>query len=85
MIGDWQFRHNPPWVPEPWPQYVPQPLPHAFPVVPWGHDRLAEFLDLLERVKRLEDQLGCPCEPNKADYIGMLKERIEKLEKEARK
>lgn len=49
-------------------------------VVPWKLDRLQELEDLLRRVKDLEDRLGCPCEPNKADYLGLLRERIEKLE-----
>lgn len=58
------------------------PLPQI-PQAPWGIEKLTEFLDLLKRVKALEDQLGCPCEPNKADYIGMITERIAALEKKA--
>ena len=50
---------------------------------PWSLDKLTEFYDLLKRVKELEDRLGCPCEPNKADYLGLLRERIEKLERAA--
>jgi hypothetical protein len=81
MIGDFEFRHNPPFVPSPWPNTLPQPLPQPSTWHPWPLEKLKEFQDLLERVKKLEDQLGCPCEPNKADYIGMLKKRIEDLEK----
>lgn len=84
MIGDWQFRRYPPFDPAPYPQ-IPQPLnplpQWTPPWQPWTIDQLKEFQDLLERVKRMEDALGCPCEPNKADYIGLLKERVEKLEK----
>lgn len=80
MIGDWQFRHNPPWDRGLFQPLIPAPLPDV-PVNPWSVDQLKEYLDLLERVKALEDQLGCPCEPNKADYIRLFKERIEALEK----
>lgn len=84
MIGDDFFHRNPPWHPydpiTPWPPSVPRPLP-ATPINPWPVDQLKEFLDLLERVKRLEDKFGCPCEPNKADYLDLLKRRIEALEK----
>ena len=83
MIGDWHFKYDPPFRTDPqiYPQ-IPQPVIPPAQIVPWGLDKTKEFLDLLERVKRLEDALGCPCEPNKADYIGILKERIEKLEKQ---
>lgn len=82
MIGDWQFRHNPPWNP-PWPHpAIPQPVIPAA-VTPWDITKLTEFYDLLRRVKELEDKLGCPCEPNKADYLTILRERIEELEKRA--
>ena len=86
MIGDWQFRHNPPWPPThnpPWPPSIPQPLQPAPQIIPWPVDRLKEFEDLLRRVKELEDKPGCPCEPNKADYLALLRERIEALEKKA--
>ena len=80
MIGDWQFRRDPPFIPTTPVPYLPQPiLPPMWQ--PWQPPELKEFLDLLERVKKLEDALGCPCEPNKADYIGLLKERIAELEK----
>lgn len=78
MIGDFQFRHDPPWNP-PYPPSVPTPLV-PLPVNPWPLPRLVEFQDLLRRVKALEDKLGCPCEPNKADYLGLLEERIKTLE-----
>lgn len=81
-FGDWQFRHDPPWEPDPQ-RYplVPSPVNPLQPVVPWDVNKLREFEDLLRRVKELEDKLGCPCEPNKADYLGILRERIEELEK----
>ncbi len=84
MIADWQFQRNPPWNPHdpftPWPPQVPRPLPQT-PINPWPVDQLKEFADLLRRVKELEDKLGCPCEPNKADYLDLLRRRIEDLEK----
>lgn len=82
MIGDHFFRYDPPW--QPAPPLVPQPiypLPHY---EPWPVDRLKELHDLLDRVKKLEDALGCPCEPAKADYITLIAERITKLEEAAK-
>jgi BMFP domain-containing protein YqiC len=51
--------------------------------MPWSLERLKEFEDLLRRVKELEDRLGCPCEPKEADYLALLRQRIEQLEKKA--
>lgn len=86
MCGDWTFRHNPPWKPNDYPQWppsVPQPVVPIPQIVPWDLQKLHEFEDLLRRVKELEDKLGCPCEPNKADYLALLKARIDALEKKA--
>lgn len=84
MVGDEFFRRNPPWYPSdpyvPWPPSVPLPLPGT-PINPWPLKDLKEFEDLLRRIKALEDKIGCPCEPNKADYLDLLKRRIEDLEK----
>ena len=86
FVGDSWFRRDPPWNPwkdfqdtqvDPYPT-VPKPL---VPVVPWDIDKLKEYLEVLKQIKELEDKVGCPCEPNKADYIGMFKKRIEELEK----
>ena len=88
VIGDWQFRHNPPWKPTDYPVWPPSiPVPPAFPqpFSPWPVEQVREYLELLEKVKALEDQLGCPCEPNKADYIGLLKKRVAALEKKSKK
>lgn len=84
MVGDWHFRRDPPWPNEPpYPTSPFIPVPLVPPQPPWELDKLHEFYDLIRRVKELEDKLGCPCEPNKADYLGMLKQRIEELEKRA--
>lgn len=84
MIGDHLFKFDPPWPnrdPYPYHPQIPQPL--VPPTMPWDLARLKEFEDLLRRVKELEDKLGCPCEPNKADYLALFRERIEALEKKA--
>ena len=83
-MGDWQFRHNPPWDVPPMTPYVPQPLSPA-PIVPWGLEKLKEYYDLLKAVKEMEDKLGCPCEPNKADYLALIEARIKKLKEERRR
>lgn len=83
MIGDHQFRYDPPFIPSQPIPYIPQPLtPLPATWQPWSLDRLREFEDLLRRVKDIEDKLGCPCEPNKADYLTIFRERIERLERE---
>jgi hypothetical protein len=46
----------------------------------WPLDRLKEYRDLLKEIKALEDQLQCPCEPNKANYIELFEQRIKQLE-----
>lgn len=79
-MGDSWFRHDPPFKISPltYPT-VPQPVtvgPHPA----WSLEKLKEYLALLKEVKELEDKLGCPCEPNKADYIKIIRERINALE-----
>lgn len=86
MTGDHFFRHDPPWPnrdPYPYNPLIPAPINPLTPINPWPLERLREFEDLLKRIKALEDQLGCPCEPNKADYIELFRQRIEALEKKA--
>ena len=85
MVADHFFRHDPPWpLHPPFPTHplIPAPINPA-PITPWPHDRLVELQDMLRRIKDLEDKLGCPCEPNKADYLDLLRQRIETLEKRA--
>jgi hypothetical protein len=82
MIADHFFRYDPPWPPiNPYPIHPLIPMPINPPGLPWGVDRLKELQDLLRRVKDLEDKLGCPCEPNKADYLDLIKQRIEAVER----
>lgn len=83
MTGDFIFRHDPPWTPSPWPPMVPMPIV-PMPAMDWPLGKLKEYHDLLKRIKALEDALGCPCEPNKADYLTMFEERIKALEEKAR-
>ena len=84
MIGDHTFRHDPPWDywrKEPLPNpLVPKPIIDPDTIKPWTLERLKEYRDLLLQVKELEDKVGCPCEPNKADYLKILKERIEQMQ-----
>lgn len=80
VIGDHTFKYDPPFKvdPQQWPS-IPQPV---VPLVqPWDLERLKEYLAILKEVKELEDKLGCPCVPNKADYIGLLEQRIKELKK----
>jgi hypothetical protein len=84
-IGDSWFRRDPPFEPDwnKWPT-IPRPItlpPHP----PWPVDKLKEYLEVLKQVKELEDKIGCPCEPNKADYIKVLQDRIDELEAAKRK
>lgn len=84
FVGDSWFRHDPPWRRQdfekaPW-DLIPQPVSPA-PAIPWDLAKLKDYEEILKRIKALEDALGCPCESNKADYIGLFKERIEALEK----
>jgi hypothetical protein len=88
MCGDWQFKYNPPWPQpstptplQPWHPLIPAPANPVQPVIPWSLEQLKEYRDLLLQIKELEDKLGCPCEPNKADYLELFKQRIEALEK----
>lgn len=77
-LGDWAFKHNPPWN-EPNP-LVPRPINPA-PVDSWGLQKLRDYLELLKEIKEMEDKIGCPCVPNKADYLELFKKRIAELEK----
>lgn len=83
-LGDWSFRHDPPWHVPPSVPYIPQPIMPGFGD-PWGIKKLQEYYDLLKEVKEMEDKIGCPCEPNKADYIKLFEERIKKLKRKKRK
>jgi len=81
FIGDHTWKYNPPFPVSPF-DYptVPQPVVPG-PITPWPLEQLKEYLEVLKEVKALEDKLGCPCLPNKADYIKMLKDKIAELEK----
>lgn len=84
-MGDFTFRHDPPWYPPPSP-LIPMPAPYVpLPVNPWPLEKLRDYHDLLVKVRELEERLGCPCEPNKADYIQVLGDRIAQLEESVKK
>lgn len=83
MIGDSFSRWDPPFAD--WQTkspLIPAPIPQITPISPWPIEKLREYLNLLKEVKELEDKLGCPCEPNKADYIRLLEDRITDLKKQ---
>lgn len=84
-MGDTWFRYDPPWRPQTYP-YVPAPIPAPSPYVqPWTHpewplEKLKEYHRLLKEVHDMEEKLGCPCEPSKADYLALFEKRIKALE-----
>lgn len=85
FCGDHPFKWDPPWKKDegPWSPYIPQPVvPVSSPS--WDLQRLKEYLDLLKQIKELEDKIGCPCEPNKADYLKLFELRIKQLELQAK-
>lgn len=88
-MGDHTFKYDPPWRPRDYPiipPYVPAPVrPFSPDYEPWPVDQLKEYLKLLQEVKEMEDKLGCPCEPNKANYIKLLEERIKFLKQKKKK
>jgi len=69
--------------PAPWPSY---PLPYtSLPMGPvWPYGDLSEAAHILERLKRLEDRIGCGCdkEESKPDYIGIIRDALKQIEKE---
>lgn len=92
MMADHTFKYNPPWPPNQFPQYpaFPDPWRNVSPYFPnpaphptWDYDRLKDYRELLERIKTLEEKVGCPSEPNKADYLGLIDKRLAYLENKA--
>lgn len=82
-MGDHAFKFHPPFpVPNSWPQreLIPQPLVQPIPQ-PWELQRLIEYRDLLKEIRDLEAKVGCPCEPNKADYIALFDQQIAEMKK----
>lgn len=81
-MGDHAFRYGQPfdtqYLQQQVQQLIPQPV-YPGPHVPWDLQRLIEYRDLLKEVRDLEEKLGCPCEPNKADYIALFEQRITEL------
>ena len=83
-MGDSWFRYDPPyyvpdWQRQMWPQ-IPQPIIPPAQIVPWPIEKLKEYLEILKEVKALEDKIGCPCVPDKPDYIKMLQDRLTALQ-----
>lgn len=66
---------------QPWP-VNPSPLPNPVPDVTWTRKQLDEALEILRKVKEMEDALGgCPCEDvSKLDFLKEIRERLDALE-----
>jgi hypothetical protein len=63
----------------PWSPWTPSsPLPTA----PWSREQFDEAMEILRRIKEMEDKLGgCPCEdPSKLDFLKRIEERLDRLE-----
>jgi hypothetical protein len=60
---------------------IPDPAPGVVPR-DWDLQKAKDYLEILKQIKALEDQIGCPCEPNKADHIQILEDLVAKLKKE---
>ena len=71
-----------PYAPYPWAirPFSPPNDTITVPYEPWNVQKLKDHLEILKQIKALEDKLGCPCEPNKADHIKLLEDRIAVLE-----
>lgn len=82
-MGDWAFKHHAPFT-HPGRErssfrgFSRRPGPH---LGDWSIEKLEKYLDILKQIRALEEQVGCPCEPNKADYIKLFMERIGELKK----
>lgn len=85
MVADHTFKYDRPWWPSTNPQHPLIPKPVTWPAKEWDLERLKEYRDLLQQIHELEEKVGCPCEPNKADYLELFRQRIEALEKKVEK
>jgi len=84
FIADHQWKYDPLFSIPPTPVHVLPPTLAQTLNPGWDFVRLSEFYDLLKRVKDLEDQVGCICEPNKADYLGIIKNLLKLLEEKGK-
>lgn len=88
MLADWVHK----WVPSPKPSTFPvqpwtpwTPMPSPTPVTPpveWNRPQYEELIDILAKIKDMEDRLGgCPCEDDsKMDFLREIKERLDLIE-----
>jgi hypothetical protein len=89
VMSDWAHR----WIPQPgippWTPSPSDPYPYPEPATPrqveWDPQMLKEFRDLLERVKRLDEQGGTkPCleaDERKQDFLADIKEQLDRIER----
>lgn len=80
-----------PWQPAPTPPVGPTPIPTPQPIHPidnpnegttWTRKQLDEALEILRKVKEMEDALGgCPCEePSKMNFLEEIRARLDRIE-----
>lgn len=95
FIADWMHEYtwgpNPLHIPgTPWSPFGPLKVDPVQPVVPttlpapgWTRKQLDEAVEILRKVKEMEDALGgCPCEdPTKLNFLDEIRSRLDALEK----
>jgi hypothetical protein len=76
-IADWAHE----WVPGPYTPIPPTPT-WPTPAPTWTREQYDQFLDILARVKDMEDKLGgCPCEDaSKMDFLKTVKDQLDDSE-----
>lgn len=71
-----------PW--SPWTPYLTPVAPISPLPAPWTQEQLDEALEILRKVKEMEDALGgCPCEDaTKLDFLKEIQARLDRLKEQ---
>ena len=77
MCAEWADK----WWPDPG---RTAPRPDDWPVIPpapWRKKQVEEFEEILERIQKLEEQVGgCPCpDEEKTDFLEDIKRRLDRI------
>jgi hypothetical protein len=91
FIADWAHEWVPgPYTPstpptypvQPWTPWNPTPYVPQTPLPEWTREQYDQFVDILRRVKEMEEKLGgCPCEDaSKMDFLKTVKDRLDALD-----